>query len=46
MTMMLHLRDGADAMERQLQFSQLEYVYSSKAAATSLAENYVGIEMP
>jgi p-hydroxybenzoate 3-monooxygenase len=46
MTTMLHLRDGADEMERQLQLAQLEYVTRSQAAATSLAENYVGYEMP
>jgi p-hydroxybenzoate 3-monooxygenase len=46
MTTMLHLREGADEMERQLQLAQLEYVSRSQAAATSLAENYVGYEMP
>jgi hypothetical protein len=29
-------------MEAQLQLSQLRYVVSSTAAATSLAENYTG----
>jgi p-hydroxybenzoate 3-monooxygenase len=42
MTSMLH-RTGDDAFERRLQLSQLQYVTSSKAAATSLAENYVGL---
>jgi len=42
MTSMLH-RMGEDAFERRLQLSQLRYVTSSKAAATSLAENYVGL---
>jgi p-hydroxybenzoate 3-monooxygenase len=42
MTSMLH-RTGDDAFERRLQLSQLRYVTSSKAAATSLAENYVGL---
>jgi p-hydroxybenzoate 3-monooxygenase len=46
MTMMLHRHDGADELERQLQLAQLEYVTRSQAAATSLAENYVGYEMP
>jgi p-hydroxybenzoate 3-monooxygenase len=42
MTTMLHRTPGADAMEAQLQLSQLRYVVSSRAAATSLAENYTG----
>ncbi len=42
MTTMLHRTPGADDMERQLQLSQLRYVVSSQAAATSLAENYTG----
>jgi len=42
MTTMLHQTPGADAMEAELQLSQLRYVVSSRAAATSLAENYTG----
>ncbi len=42
MTTMLHRAPGGDAMETQLQLSQLRYVTSSRAAATSLAENYTG----
>src|SRR5215469_12594893 len=42
MTTMLHRTPGADEMETQLQLSQLRYVVSSTAAATSLAENYTG----
>ena len=42
MTTMLHATPGAGSMEAQLQLSQLRYVTSSRAAATSLAENYVG----
>jgi len=42
MTTMLHCTPGADEMEAQLQLSQLRYVVSSRAAATSLAENYTG----
>jgi p-hydroxybenzoate 3-monooxygenase len=42
MTTMLHRTPGADAMATQLQLSQLRYVVSSRAAATSLAENYTG----
>jgi p-hydroxybenzoate 3-monooxygenase len=44
MTSMLHVREGADSFERQLQLSQLRYLTSSRAAAASLAENYVGFE--
>jgi p-hydroxybenzoate 3-monooxygenase len=43
MTTMLHRSPGADEMEAQLQLSQLRYVVSSTAAATSLAENYTGL---
>jgi p-hydroxybenzoate 3-monooxygenase len=42
MTTMLHATPGADAMEARLQLSQLRYVTRSRAAATSLAENYTG----
>ncbi len=42
MTTMLHRSPGADEMTAQLQLSQLRYVTSSLAAATSLAENYTG----
>jgi len=42
MTSMLHRTPGADDMEAELQLSQLRYVTSSRAAATSLAENYTG----
>ncbi|HEY2315158.1 MAG TPA: 4-hydroxybenzoate 3-monooxygenase [Streptosporangiaceae bacterium] len=42
MTTMLHRAPAADAMATQLQLSQLRYVVSSRAAATSLAENYTG----
>ena len=34
-----------DGFQQRLQQSQLEYVVSSRAAATSLAENYVGLPM-
>jgi p-hydroxybenzoate 3-monooxygenase len=43
MTSMLH-RHGNDPFEGRLQLSQLEYVCSSHAASTSLAENYVGLD--
>ena len=44
MTAMLHNTPGADEFDRRLQLSQLRYVTTSTAAATSLAENYVGLE--
>ena len=44
MTSLLHRFDSADDFDLKLQLSQLRYVTSSTAAATSLAENYVGIE--
>jgi p-hydroxybenzoate 3-monooxygenase len=43
MTTLLHTFDSADSYERRLQRSYLDYVCSSDAAATSLAENYVGL---
>ena len=43
MTRMLHREPDDDPFGLQLQLSQLRYVTSSTAAATSLAENYVGL---
>jgi p-hydroxybenzoate 3-monooxygenase len=43
MTSMLHVDPDADEFQRRLQLSQLRYTASSRAAATSLAENYVGL---
>lgn len=43
MTSMLHTFPGDDPFQRRLQLSQLRYTVSSRAAATSLAENYVGL---
>jgi p-hydroxybenzoate 3-monooxygenase len=45
MTSMLHRMNADDPFEAKLQRSQLEYVVRSRAAATSLAENYVGLEL-
>ena len=44
MTSMLH-RFGADPFQHRLQLSELQYVTSSTAAATTLAENYVGLPL-
>jgi p-hydroxybenzoate 3-monooxygenase len=44
MTAMLHrFDDDQDGFQHQLQLSQLRYVCGSQAAATTLAENYVGL---
>jgi p-hydroxybenzoate 3-monooxygenase len=44
MTSMLHRFPNDDGFQQRLQISQLRYVTSSRAAATSLAENYTGLE--
>jgi p-hydroxybenzoate 3-monooxygenase len=44
MTTMLHRFPGDDDFQAKLQLAQLRYVCTSNAAATSLAENYVGLE--
>jgi len=44
MTSMLHNAPHADEFDEKLQLSQLRYVTTSRPAATSLAENYVGLE--
>jgi p-hydroxybenzoate 3-monooxygenase len=43
MSSMLHRVPGDDGFVGRLQRAQLTYVCSSAAAATSLAENYVGL---
>ncbi|HEX7744282.1 MAG TPA: 4-hydroxybenzoate 3-monooxygenase [Micromonosporaceae bacterium] len=43
MTSMLHRLDTRDPYEEKLQLSTLHYVATSRAYATSLAENYVGL---
>ncbi|MQA96440.1 MAG: 4-hydroxybenzoate 3-monooxygenase [Streptosporangiales bacterium] len=43
MTTLLHTFDSDDAYGRRLQRSYLDYVTTSTAAATTLAENYVGL---
>ena len=42
MTSMLHVEPHQDAFAAALQLSQLRYVTTSRAAATTLAENYTG----
>jgi p-hydroxybenzoate 3-monooxygenase len=43
MTSMLHNAPDGDRFTRRLQLSQLRYTVASRAAATSLAENYTGL---
>jgi p-hydroxybenzoate 3-monooxygenase len=45
MTHMLHRSEDHDAFDLRLQLAQLRYVTTSDAAARSLAENYVGLEV-
>ncbi len=45
MTSMLHLFPGHDGFDHRRQIAELDYVTSSHAAMTSLAENYVGLPM-
>ncbi len=46
MTTMLHTNPDDDAFGRQLAAAQLDYVTTSRAMATSLAENYTGLPYP
>jgi p-hydroxybenzoate 3-monooxygenase len=46
MTTLLHSFSHYDAYDRRLQESYLDYVCTSEAASTSLAENYVGLGRP
>jgi p-hydroxybenzoate 3-monooxygenase len=46
MTSMLHVDPHRDPFDEALQLSQLRYVTTSRAAATSLAENYTGYSAP
>jgi p-hydroxybenzoate 3-monooxygenase len=45
MTSMLHRSDTDSAFDRRRQLAELEYLVSSRAAMTSLAENYVGVPL-
>ena len=42
---MLHRFEEHNPFDRRRQLAELDYVTSSRAAATSLAENYVGLPM-
>ena len=43
MTNLLHRQAGQDPICERLQLAELEYLVASRAAATALAENYVGL---
>ena len=43
MTSMLHTFPGSDEFQHRLQSAELDYVTGSRAGATALAENYVGL---
>ena len=43
MTTMLHRAPDQNAFDHKRQIAELEYLVSSRAAMTSLAENYVGV---
>jgi len=43
MTSMLHRAPGGDEFDYRRQIAELDYLMSSRAAMTSLAENYVGL---
>jgi len=46
MTSLLHSFDDATPFDRRRQLAELEYLVSSRAAAGTLAENYVGLPLP
>ena len=41
---MLHNAPGGDSFDERLQLLRFRYVTTSRAAATSLGENYVSLE--
>jgi p-hydroxybenzoate 3-monooxygenase len=45
MTSMLHLFPGADGFDHRRQLAELDYVTSSRAGMTTVAENYVGLPL-
>jgi p-hydroxybenzoate 3-monooxygenase len=45
MTSLLHRFADASAFDHKRQVAELDYVTSSRAAAQTLAENYVGLPM-
>jgi p-hydroxybenzoate 3-monooxygenase len=45
MTSLLHLFPDTGAFGRKIQLAELDYLVGSRAAATALAENYVGLTL-
>jgi p-hydroxybenzoate 3-monooxygenase len=45
MTSMLHRFDRSDSFQLKVQQAELDYVTTSRAAATTIAENYVGVAL-
>ena len=45
MTRLLHQLPTADLFDQRIQKAELEYLFSSRAALVSLAENYVGLPL-
>ena len=45
MTALLHRFDTDNAFDQRRQQAELEYIVSSRAAAQTLAENYVGLPL-
>lgn len=43
MTSLLHVFPGDRAFEDKMQLAEIDYLFSSRAAQTTLAENYVGL---
>ena len=43
MTSLLHKFPSHMPLERELQLSELEYIHGSRAARTSIAEQYAGL---
>ena len=43
MTMLLHTFPDSSGFDRKVQLAELDYLVKSRAAATALAENYVGL---
>ncbi|WP_030541019.1 4-hydroxybenzoate 3-monooxygenase [Sphingobium sp. DC-2] len=45
LTMLMHRFPGNDAFDRRMQVADLDYIASSVAAQTTIAENYVGLPL-
>jgi p-hydroxybenzoate 3-monooxygenase len=45
MTTLLHRFPDHSPFERRIQLAELDYILGSRAAQTTIAENYVGLPM-